>query len=48
MYEMVIRLRTSHEQDHADPEQGWRATADPPPQSWWIVVLTEQSRRHDG
>src|SRR4030095_8344077 len=43
MYEIVIRLRTTQEQDHADSEQGWRATTDPSPQSWWVVA-----RRHGG
>src|SRR5262249_3903622 len=31
MYEIVIRLRTTHEDDHADSEQPRRATTAPPP-----------------
>jgi hypothetical protein len=45
MDEMVIRLRTAHEKDHADSETGRRASTDPPPPSWQVVVSVDLSRR---
>ncbi len=48
MDEMVIRLRTTHEKDHADSEQGRRASTDPSPPSWRVVVSVDQSRRQGG
>src|SRR5262249_40780603 len=47
MNQIVIGLRTTHEQNHANSEKGWRETTDTPPQSR-CVVSVDHSRRQGG
>jgi hypothetical protein len=48
MDEIVIRLRTTHEQNHADSEQGWRATTDSDPRRKSPDGTEAVVRREDG